>query len=190
MNKRLLFGCLTLLVLSTVQAPAQKEDLQEMQAAGEIQEVKPEESKASAIEMIGRFHPMLIHFPIAWMILLTLAELYNSIDRRTSWWRPGFYLHILAFLSFIPAALTGLILAAHSGSDPEFLRLMVPHRNLNLAGAALCFASLAVKVKASKDIQTVTRIAVLLLVLAGTSLVSIASHYGGEMVYGESFLPF
>jgi hypothetical protein len=27
-------------------------------------------------------------------------------------------------------------------------------------------------------------------VLAGTSLVSIASHYGGEMVYGESFLPF
>jgi hypothetical protein len=100
------------------------------------------------------------------------------------------YLHFLAMLSFVPAAVTGFILAAHGGTEPEFLSLMIPHRNLNLAGAVLCLLSLIIRIRAGKNPNGPMRMTVLLLILSGTSAVLIASHYGGEMVYGEGFLPF
>jgi uncharacterized membrane protein len=190
MTKRQAFGWLFLLVISTVQVSAQKKDVQEVTDIGQIEEIKSEGVKPTALELAGRFHPMLIHFPIAWLILLALAELFSFIGRQTYWWQPVLCLHVLALLAFVPAAVTGFILAAHIGTDPEFLRLVIPHRNLNLAGAALCLISLVLRIRAGKDMHGRMRRTVLLLILSATLAVLIASHYGGEMVFGESFLPF
>jgi uncharacterized membrane protein len=193
MTRYLIGAWIIMLLISIVLVSAQTTDAPTAVDSGQFEEITSETVRPAALEMTGRFHPMVIHFPIAWMILLSLAELFNFIWRQASWRQPVLSLHVLALLSFIPAAVTGFILAAHSGTDPEFLALVIPHRNLNIAGAALCLIALALRINAGKDIQSMRRITgvvLLLLIFSGASMVLIASHYGGEMVYGESFLPF
>jgi uncharacterized membrane protein len=172
------------------QVSAQQVIVPEPTEISQIEEISPEEVRPTALELAGRFHPMLIHLPIAWLILLALAELFNPVGRQTSWRQPILYLHALVLVSFLPAGVTGFILAAHSGTDPEFLKLVIPHRNLNLAGAALCLISLVLRIRAGRDVHGMTRITLLGLTLCSVSAVLIASHYGGKMVYGEGFLPF
>ena len=190
MNRHQIFGGLLLVLALTAQVSAQEEGMPEIQELEQFEEMEPQKTEPTTLELIGRFHPMLVHFPIAWLILLSLGEIYNLLNRQIFLWKPILYIHVLAMLSFIPAAVTGFILAAHSGTDADFLLLMTTHRNLNIAGGGLCLISLAVRVKAGLDLRGIIRITVVLLILLATATVLIASHYGGEMVWGKSFFPF
>jgi len=190
MNKHWMFSCLLLFMLSGTLLPAQYEEIPEVQELNQIEEIMPEEATPSALELVGRFHPMLLHFPIAWLILLLMADLYIQLRKETSWVKPILYLHVLALLSFVPAATTGFILAAHSGTDADFLHLAAIHRNLNIGGALLCLLSLAFRIKARVALHGVSRKTSLYLVIFSTAFVLLASHYGGKIAFGENFLPF
>jgi len=189
MKKYSIFGCLYLLLVFAPYLDAQNEEIQEVEL-DQIEVIEPGETTPSGLELAGRFHPMLIHFPIAWLVLLTMFDLYNQLRRESSWTKPVLYLHVLAMLSFIPAATTGLILAAHSGTDAGFLDLVTIHRNTNIAGASLCFLSLVLRVKAGGELRGKARIATLALLISATAAVLLASHYGGKIAFGENFLPF
>ncbi len=87
----------------------------------EVQDVSAVEPVAQqgAGSVIGKLHPALVHFPIAWVMLVQVMDLAAIVSRRKEWTTVGLYLLMLACLSFIPAAATGLIRAGAMGKDPE-----------------------------------------------------------------------
>jgi uncharacterized membrane protein len=153
----------------------------------EVQEVSAVESPArpSAAGLLGRFHPALVHFPIAWVFLLQLVEITALITRREEWRKMGLFVLILACLSFVPAAATGFLRAASVSSDPEFRALMLTHRNLNIAAALVCMGALALRLGFPRQFESRLHWLYLLLLSVCVILLFIAGHLGGKMVFGQ-----
>ena len=158
----------------------------------EVQEVAPVESPSDSTtsRLLGRLHPALVHFPIAWVFLLLIVEITALSIGREEWSRAGFFILILASLSFIPAVATGFLRADLMKNDLEFRALMVPHRNLNIAAGIICLAALALRASLRKRFAGKVRGLYLLLLACCAVLLFIAGHLGGKMVFGADYLPF
>jgi len=202
-NPFLLIPLLTALLLvcparnAEAQAGGAKDPKRAVQAAEpepieEIQEVTAVQAPAHPTlpDLIGRFHSAMVHFPIAWMVLLAAVELLALRAGGAAWDRAGMLLTVAAAASFVPAAVTGFLRAPALGTDPEFLGLMTLHRNLNLAAGSACLAALALRISWRKDFRGGRRWLCFLLVALSTFLVLLAGHQGGKMVFGKNFLPF
>jgi len=133
---------------------------------------------------IGRLHPLLIHFPIALLMAATLAEgaaMVTASDR----WRAVARSNVRAGAVFaVLATIAGWRLALASGMDGA--PLLEWHRWLGIAaaGAALAAALATAEVRRSALEMRIYRIA---LFAAGT-LVAVAGHFGGLLVWGANFL--
>ena len=157
-----------------------------------VQEVTAVESPAppAGAGLFGRMHPALVHFPIAWVPLLLLFEVWALATRREESSRVGLFLLVMACLSFVPAAVSGFLRADAMKADPEILAFMIPHRNLNIAAGVLCLTALALRVAGRRGFGGGIRWTFLLLIAAAAALLMVAGHLGGKMVFGPEYLPF
>ncbi|HKV98358.1 MAG TPA: DUF2231 domain-containing protein [Vicinamibacterales bacterium] len=135
--------------------------------------------------VLARFHPLLVHFPIALVIVAAAAEAGALLtgDRR---WRAIAVANVCAGApAAVISAVAGWLLASTLGLDPT--SILVWHRWLGAAGAGVtvvaALATVAVRRESSRGLW-VYRIA---LVLA-TLLIAVAGHLGGLMVWGADFL--
>jgi uncharacterized membrane protein len=158
----------------------------------EVQEVSAVESPArpAVAGLLGRLHPGLVHFPIAWVFLLQIVEIPALFTRREEWRKMSLFVLILACVSFVPAAVTGFLRAASASSDPEFRALMLTHRNLNIAAALTCLGALALRIGFPRQFEKGLRWFYMLLLSVCALLLLVAGHLGGKMVFGQGYLPF
>jgi len=115
---------------------------------GEVQTVTPGEveGKPSGLfDLIGRLHPALVHFPIAWLVGLALVDFVGLILKREAWQRAGIFVLGGTLLSLLPTAATGLLRAAHMPSDVAVHSLLVTHRTLNFAMAGLVLTAFVLR---------------------------------------------
>jgi uncharacterized membrane protein len=135
--------------------------------------------------LIGRLHPLLIHFPIALVIVAALAEVVAMVtaDER---WRTVAVGNVRAGAVFaLLAAVAGWRLAL--APDMEGSPLLEWHRWLGTvaAGAALAAALATGGIRRRSAFGVLTyRTA---LFAAGT-LVAVTGHFGGLLVWGANFL--
>jgi uncharacterized membrane protein len=135
--------------------------------------------------LVGRLHPLLIHFPIALVLGAALAELaaMATADGR---WRTVAITNVRAGAVFaVLAAIAGWRLAM--APDMEGSPLLEWHRWLGAlaAGTALAAALAAPGVGPSSPLGV--RIYRIALFVAGT-FVAVAGHFGGLLVWGADFL--
>src|SRR5512143_3880246 len=52
-------------------------------------------------QMVGRVHPLLVHFPIAWMLLLVLVDGVTFFLHRPGWSRAGLLILLAAVVSMV-----------------------------------------------------------------------------------------
>ena len=134
---------------------------------------------------IGRLHPLLIHFPIALVIVAALAEVVAMVtaDER---WRTVAVVNVRAGAVFaLLAAVAGWRLALASGMEGS--PLLEWHRWLGTVatGAALAAALATGGIRRPSAFGVPTyRTA---LFAAGT-LVAVTGHFGGLLVWGANFL--
>ena len=135
--------------------------------------------------LVGRLHPLLIHFPIALVIAAALAEVAVMVtaDER---WRTVAVANVRAgavFASLATVAGWRLALAPDMAVSP----LLEWHRWLGTvaAGAAVgaALATGGVRVRSALGVR-IFRTA---LFAAGT-LVAVTGHFGGLLVWGANFL--
>jgi len=160
---------------------------------GDVQTVSPGEVEGKPtglFDLIGRMHPALVHFPIAWLVGLALIDFVGLILKREAWQRAGIFVLGGTVLSLLPTAATGLLRAAHMPSDPAVHSLLVTHRTLNFAVASLVLAAFALRLVRRNRLQGPSRVVYLVLVFAATALVLVAADFGGRMVYGPDYLPW
>ena len=127
---------------------------------------------------LGRFHPVLVHLPVAFIILLGLLELRPLVSRfghiepfqRLVLW--------LAVPASVLSVLCGWLLSQSGGYDE---RLVFWHKWTGLAVAVMCLAALGLHRAAQSK-------AYRFLILGLITLMFFASHNGGSLTHGSDYL--
>jgi hypothetical protein len=132
---------------------------------------------AELAQFLGRFHLLVIHFPIALLLLALLLELATLDPRRVALRQSADFVLALATLGVIAAAWLGWLLAWSGGYQGELVR------NHMWGGASLAMASLICCWSLSWN----RRVSMVLL-LATVGLMSWTSHQGGKLTHGSAFL--
>ena len=133
----------------------------------------------------GRFHPIILHLPIGFLLLAFLLELLSRLERFRAY-RPAVGLALfLGAASALVAAALGFMLAQGGGYGEDLLGL---HQWLGIASVVLAFVAFFLYRQRDKqanpilDKAYVSTLSVMVLVLMG------AGHYGGSLTHGSDYL--
>jgi len=133
---------------------------------------------------IAHIHPVLVHFPIALVLVAALFEAVATIaglDR----WHAFAVANVRAGAAFaVVAAVTGWRLAGAMAIDG--MPALEWHRWVGTAAAvaALGAAAATVRLRGSVAIRT----AYLVALFCAAALVAVTGHLGGVLVWGAEFL--
>lgn len=132
---------------------------------------------------LQNIHPLVVHFPLAFLYGAALLYFLGSIAGRESWAWSGLWLLALGTLGAAAAAGSGLygaegVMLARSVKE----HLLVPHKRAMLAVLALSVALTAWALLA-RPIPARGRPAFLALLLVLVGLMTWGADYGGRMVY-------
>ena len=134
---------------------------------------------------IGKFHPLLVHFPIALVLAAAAAELVVTAAPRKAWRTVAVANIRVGAAMGVVTAITGWLFASSPVVDAStFLEW---HRWLGMAGAAgaIGAALLSSRLHVSSH-RSVFAYRFMLFVTA--LLVAITGHLGGTLVWGARFL--
>lgn len=135
---------------------------------------------STALRRAARTHPVVVHFPIALLIVAAFAELLSLRGQRERWRTVVGFCLTLGTLGSIAAAWSGWLLAPIEGySDGT----VFGHRWLGVAAASCAAVATALHFRASPRWLPLFR----LFLLATAVLVCAAGHWGGVLVYGEDY---
>jgi uncharacterized membrane protein len=135
--------------------------------------------------LIGRLHPLVLHFPIALVLVAAAAELLAIRTRRESWRALGVCNLRAGAATAVVTAIAGWALASAPFIEPS--RLLEWHRWVGMAGASSAIGTAAVSTRLNASSRRL-----LFLYQAGlfgaAGLIGLAGHLGGTLVWGSAFL--
>jgi mono/diheme cytochrome c family protein len=136
---------------------------------------------------LGRFHVLVIHFPIALLLAAALGELIAAL-RGNQTMRPAVrFCVLLGAAGALAAALLGWLHAdvgGHGSSAAD--GILGLHRWL---GAAASLIAIAIALSCEWDHRRGQRSLLFRVLLwSGAALTAITAHYGGLLVHGRDFL--
>ncbi len=129
--------------------------------------------------LLGRLHPLTVHFPIALLIGAALAEAVDAARKQRSLAIARNFCVGLGAAGAVAAAGLGWLMAWADAKSGPTLEL---HRWLG-TGAAVVAVAAAVLTVRNGTRPTLVRAGL----LAGAALVGVAAHFGGMLVFGAGF---
>ena len=134
--------------------------------------------------LTGRFHPLLVHFPIALVLIAAVAELV-SLTTQFPEWHMVAVANIRAGAAFaVASAGAGWILA--SSRIVEASQGLEWHRYLGLMAALAAVAAALATGEIDRPPRRLWLFRIALFSAAG--LVGVAGHLGAVLVWGADFL--
>jgi hypothetical protein len=127
---------------------------------------------------VGRFHIVLLHLPIGFLLLLAALELVARLPGLKSANASAGYILALTVPASLATVACGWLLAAGGDYDPE---LLFWHRWLGVATAALSIVTAILHRLAAGS-------AYRLSLLVTVAVLMVSSHYGGSITHGKDFL--
>lgn len=132
----------------------------------------------------SHFHPMLVHFPIALVIIGFLAELASLVFKKeTCLSKTGFYLLITGTLSAIVTWLSGILfttdMSGAAGSVKEI------HETLAIVSVSLLIITSVIRVliQTGKEKRPLLKKTALVFYALACISIMITGFYGGTLVY-------
>jgi uncharacterized membrane protein len=135
--------------------------------------------------LIGKLHPMLVHFPIALVLAAAGAELLAIITRQATW-------RVIAIANLRAGAATGVVTAfagwlLASGPFIEPARSLTLHRWTGVTGAAAAAAAALISIRPQEQSHR-CMFAYQTALFAAAAFVGAAGHLGAVLVWGPDFL--
>ena len=129
---------------------------------------------------LGRFHPLLVHFPIVLLLMAFVFELMSRSHHFRGLKYSVLPLLVLGSCSAVVSALTGYFISGEGGYDQSAL---TRHQWAGIATAVFSLVASAVKWKMGNQGGL---IATALIIL--TMLVVVTGHLGAGLTHGDDFL--
>jgi len=132
------------------------------------------------LQVSGRMHPLLLHFPVACMVLAAVWETTTYSRNEAFFKYTGDWLLLLTATSAGLSALTGLFLSNEGGYNEDSL---LWHRWSGLLVSWLAFGWYVLRKQARDSRMRTTVVSV-----AGFVLIVLAGHLGATLTHGENYL--
>lgn len=130
------------------------------------------------LSFIGRFHPMIVHFPVSLIFVVLFMEIIAGLKKTVNFKAAIKLLIIVSFVSSIVAVVTGLLL---SGSGDYGTDALSRHQWAGIITMILSSLMVLAWYKSSRIVQKG-------LLVVTTIAVTIAGHYGASLTHGEEYL--
>lgn len=134
---------------------------------------------------LTHLHPMIVHFPIALLIVGFLSDLVGLLTKREFFTQAGFYLFTLGALGVIAAFMSGE--QAGDGIVEEGALKQALEAHEGAATLAIWVASIAAVFRITlfllKKYSGVLKMVSLALGLLAVMAIARTGYYGGELVY-------
>tara|TARA_Y100000766_G_C18865027_1_gene585255 strand:- start:9 stop:878 length:870 start_codon:yes stop_codon:yes gene_type:complete len=134
----------------------------------------------------GRFHAVVLHCPIGFIVALLLLEIYIFFKPSKELIRLTKYLLGACALSTALAAYLGILLARDGGYDTNTLEL---HRWTGISVGVLTITANLTHIKIFRESgKFIFRSAYKFNLVALVSIMTFAGHYGGNLTHGSQYL--
>lgn len=134
---------------------------------------------------LGRFHPLILHVPIGFLLLAFILELLSRFKRFHHFHTAVSFILVVGTASAFLACLLGLMLAESGGYEEDLLFI---HQWTGIGVGVLGLLALMLKRaynrKASLSLDRLYLASMWLMVLT----ISVAGHYGGSLTHGSDYL--
>ena len=137
---------------------------------------------------IGKFHVLLVHFPIALLIAAGLADLLWLITRRTVFRSAGAYCLAAALVTTPPTVLTGWYHFEETQWSGAYADIAEDHEDAGLATLGLVVAAAVARLAWHRKPARWLAVVYGLLILAAVISVSYTGSLGGELSFGKDYL--
>lgn len=133
----------------------------------------------------SHLHPMIVHFPIALIIVGFLSEVVGLLLKKDFFTKAAFYLLILGTLGVVAAYITGNIAGDGVSETGQLKNALETHEDAAQLTLWLMVGAAVVRIALvwMKKFDGVFKYAALVLFLAGALSVARTGYYGGELVY-------
>ncbi len=128
------------------------------------------------MQPLGRMHPLVLHFPIAFVVLLVMVNLFRGQLEENSYQKINKFLLLLTAFTTVLAAIMGLFLSREEGYSSD---MMAVHKWVG-ASVGYMMYGLLVFYSNKKVYQTLLYVSCLSIVVAG--------HYGAGLTHGADFI--
>lgn len=135
----------------------------------------------------GRGHVVLVHFPIALLVIAAACEFWNALRRRTDPSRSGLTCLVLGALAAGVSAATGWINADLEGARTSMAETLSLHRWVGIAAAGTSLITALVIAPLLRPGGRGPIGAYRAGVVISAALVGVAGHFGGSLVHGENY---
>ena len=135
---------------------------------------------------MGRLHPSLVHFAVAWAFLMLPLALART--RRAQLGRLDLWVLVGAVAAAAAAVTTGLLHAPAVMGRPGIEPLVEDHEHAGIALLVLLSSALVVRVAMERAKMRILGILYVAILAAGAGLVLYVGHLGGGITYGTDFL--
>lgn len=143
----------------------------------------------SPTELFGRLHPLLVHFPIALLLLAAAFEFWRLKWNSATSASCSRLVVILGAIAAVVAAVTGWVFSQeHHRTDTA--ALLAQHRWLGIATAVMAVASALAIWRWNES--TVRSLAWLRrgIVWTAAILLTVAAHLGAMLVWGDDYFTY
>ena len=138
-------------------------------------------------DWLPNLHPLVIHFPIAFLALAVVLDLVRQIYLQAQWVNNTVILsYILGTVGLIIAFITGRSAAETVDVSGEAFSVLASHENWALAAMIFFLVFTSIRVLAAwsnYDLQRLPALGLVCLGLVGMGLVWVTGDRGGELVF-------
>jgi len=138
--------------------------------------------------LLGRMHPLVVHFPIGLLTVAAVIEAAHLLRRRTLPSEAATWCLALGLAGAGASVVLGTLNAAHQSVTGEAAVTLERHRMLGWMAVVAAAAALGAGQWARRGLQARTPLVYLGLVFATSAVVGATGHLGGQMVYGSEYL--
>ncbi|MCW9708083.1 c-type cytochrome domain-containing protein [Fodinibius salsisoli] len=144
-----------------------------------------EQEVSDFVLFLGRFHPLILHLPIGFLVMATILEGVSRLKRFDEYNKAVELVLLLGSLSAVAAALLGYMLAQAGGYGEQ---LLIIHQWSGVGVAvASAGAYLLKRYNRNRSSALMDRAYLSLLTIMVIAL-GIAGHYGGSLTHGSDYL--
>ena len=141
----------------------------------------------NTLQLFGRLHPLVLHFPIALLVLVAAVELVRCFRNDPSLVRLTLLLLAVGASGAVLAAATGWVFARENHPEPALRATLQWHRWLGLSTALLSVISWAAAYRWADNSRLGCRWIPRLIIWLTTGMLVVAAHLGALLVWGSDY---